>query len=235
MALLAGVDGCKAGWVAALADTAGGPLRVSVFPDAAALAAALADAVIIGVDVPIGLTDAGPRACDAAARRLLGRPRASSVFPAPVRPILHAATRADADRLHRAADGRGIGPHAWNIVPKIREWDALLRRRAALRSRVYEVHPEAAFAALNGGAAIAAPKRGREGHALRRRLLRQVYGERPVAAALAALPRCDARPDDVLDALAVLWSAARIRRGEAVSLPAPPETDGAGLPMAIWY
>jgi predicted RNase H-like nuclease len=97
------------------------------------------------------------------------------------------------------------------------------------------VHPEVAFAALNGGAAVAAPKRGREGHACRARLLRSVYGAKSVAAALAAFPRGQAQPDDVLDALAVLWSAARIHRGEAVSLPAPPETDGAGLPMAIWY
>lgn len=157
------------------------------------------------------------------------------MFPAPIRPILGAATRAQADRLHRLADGRGFGPHAWNIVPKIREWDALLRARPALRSRVYEVHPEVAFAALNGGAAVAAPKRGREGHARRRRLLHSVYGARSVAAALAAVPRAKARPDDVLDALAVLWSAARICRGVGISLPAPPEVDGAGLPMAIWY
>ena len=234
MTLLAGVDGCKAGWVAAIADTGGGRLRVEVFGDVAALLERLAGAAVIGVDIPIGLTDAGPRACDGAARRLLGRPRSSSVFPAPVRPVLHAATRAEADRLHRAADGRGFGPHAWNIVPKIREWDAALRARRALARRVFEVHPEVAFAALNGGA-IAAPKRGREGHARRRQLLRRVYGAAPVAAALAALPRRAAGPDDVLDALAVLWSAARIHRGEAVSLPAPPETDGAGLPMAIWY
>jgi predicted RNase H-like nuclease len=235
VALLAGVDGCRAGWVAAIADTAGGPLRLEIFPSAAVLVDALAGAALIGVDIPIGLTEAGPRDCDVAARRLLGRPRASSVFPAPIRPILHAATRAEANLRHRAADGRGFGVHAWNIVPKIREWDALLQARPALRARVFEVHPEVAFAALNGGAAIAAPKRGREGHAVRRRVLRRVYGTKTIAAALAALPSRLAQRDDVLDALVVLWSAARIYLGEGVSLPAPQETDAAGLPMAIWY
>jgi predicted RNase H-like nuclease len=42
-----------------------------------------ADFDIIAVDVPIGLLDAyevGGRACDRAARKLLGVPRASSVF-----------------------------------------------------------------------------------------------------------------------------------------------------------
>ncbi|MGH9461043.1 MAG: DUF429 domain-containing protein [Vicinamibacteria bacterium] len=41
-------------------------------------------------------------------------------------------------------------------------------------------------------------------------------------------------PDDVLDAAAASWSAARIARGEAASLPAPPERDANGYPMAIW-
>ena len=42
----------------------------------------------LGIDTPIGLPDRaerGGRACDAAARRLLGPGRASSVFSAPVR------------------------------------------------------------------------------------------------------------------------------------------------------
>ena len=42
--------------------------------------------------------------------------------------------------------------------------------------------------------------------------------------------------DDVLDAAACAWSAARIGRGDgnAVSLPNPPERID-GLSVAIWY
>jgi len=43
----------------------------------------------IAIDIPIGLLE-GPRVCDKAARKLLGQPRGSSVFPAPCRPALEA-------------------------------------------------------------------------------------------------------------------------------------------------
>jgi hypothetical protein len=39
--------------------------------------------------------------------------------------------------------------------------------------------------------------------------------------------------DDVLDAMACLWTARRIVQDAARSIPTPPERDGAGLPMAI--
>ena len=41
--------------------------------------------------------------------------------------------------------------------------------------------------------------------------------------------------DDILDAFAVLWTAERIRRGEADTLPAQPLVDAAGLRMEIVY
>ena len=41
--------------------------------------------------------------------------------------------------------------------------------------------------------------------------------------------------DDVLDAAAAAWSATRIARGEAVSLPARPVRGPDGLVAAIWY
>jgi predicted RNase H-like nuclease len=47
--------------------------------------------------------------------------------------------------------------------------------------------------------------------------------------------RCRIAPiDDVLDAAAAAWSANRIAKGEAVSLPDPPESKD-GLQVAIWY
>jgi predicted RNase H-like nuclease len=40
--------------------------------------------------------------------------------------------------------------------------------------------------------------------------------------------------DDVLDAAAVAWTAARILTGDATSLPDPPEPTPDGLAAAIW-
>jgi predicted RNase H-like nuclease len=40
--------------------------------------------------------------------------------------------------------------------------------------------------------------------------------------------------DDVYDAAAMAWTARRVARGEAVSLPDPPEVFSDGIPSAIW-
>src|SRR4051812_40737033 len=83
---VAGVDGCKAGWVVALTPDGGdGPTSLHVvasFGDVLALRP-----VAIAVDMPIGLPAAGQRACDVAIREQLGV-RRSSVFPSPTRPML---------------------------------------------------------------------------------------------------------------------------------------------------
>jgi predicted RNase H-like nuclease len=66
-------------------------------------------------------------------------------------------------------------------------------------------------------------------------LLSEHFGESPVQALLAAVPRRSAARDDIADALAALWTAERIHAGRAGSLPSPPAEDSAGLQMAIWY
>ena len=105
--------------------------------------------------MPIGLAEAyqpGGRACEREARRLLGRPRASSVFATPARPVLAAKTYEEACRLSRASapGAKAISRQTYGILPKIREIDDLLRSRAELRAIVREVHPEVCFAELAG-------------------------------------------------------------------------------------
>ena len=55
--------------------------------------------LMIAVDMPIGLAERGPRACDIAARRVLPRGRKSSVFPPPRRAMLGCADWAEANAL----------------------------------------------------------------------------------------------------------------------------------------
>jgi predicted RNase H-like nuclease len=88
---LAGVDGCRGGWIAVIDE--GGRLNSRVFADWSQLMTELERATLIGVDIPIGLPGKGSRACDLEARRRLGRPRGSSVFPAPVRGVLKDSSR----------------------------------------------------------------------------------------------------------------------------------------------
>lgn len=230
-----GVDGAKAGWVAVW--RVGGGLAYRVYPSAQALFDAHADAGVIAVDIPIGLPPSGRRAADVEARRFVGGRRASSIFSSPVRGVLHAASQPEASRLHRDIDGRGFGAQSFALLPKVRAWDALLQADPRARGRVREMHPEVAFAALAGGAGhgLVAGKKTAEGHARRIALLAPLFGEDAVRALLQAVPRAQAAPDDVLDATVALHVAERIAAGEAATLPAPPERDGTGLPMAIWY
>jgi predicted RNase H-like nuclease len=232
--LLVGVDGCTAGWVCVGASDDGAP-QVAVFSDAAGVAEGCADASVIAVDVPIGLVDEGRRTCDCQARATLGSPRASSVFSAPIRPILHCDSQADASRRHREIDGRGFGAQAFAILSKIRQWDELLVSAPEIRLRVFEVHPEVCFWALNGNVALQSSKRRVDGRSERARLLRGGFGDGFVEEVLGHVKSGVVAPDDLLDALAALWTAKRIATGNAQSLPSIPPRDRMGIQMGMWY
>lgn len=88
---------------------------------------------------------------------------------------------------------------------------------------------------MNAGLGLVPSKHSAEGHALRLDLLGRYFGQGAVEALVASVPRRLAAADDVVDALAALWSAERIAAGRAGSLPSPPAVDSAGLQMAIWY
>lgn len=153
--------------------------------------------------VPIGLLE-GPRACDQAARKLLGQPRGSSVFPA-----LAAQTYADASSINREKTTRGLSQQAWGIIPKIKQVDDAITPDS--QRWAFEVHPEVCFWALNQRRSMKHNKKTKEGVAERVALLRRAFPEieqhlvkRP--------PRVGA--DDLMDAAAA-WTALRWNRGEA--------------------
>lgn len=214
MSPVAGVDGCRGGWVIALldggAEAPGGPsftVTRSLGPLVADVATGRVAAA--AVDMPIGLPDAGVRACDVAARARLGG-RRSAVFPAPSRAVLGARDHAEAIVRERAASGRGLSLQAFRLVPKVAELDGLVTPE--LQDRLVEAHPELAFARL-GGAPAAHPKRTPAGRAERRALLARV----------GLAPDPDVRLpgaafDDVLDAAVLTLTAARVRDGAAEHL-----------------
>jgi predicted RNase H-like nuclease len=231
---LIGVDGCRGGWVVAASDGMLSRLRFTVVDDLApVIAGAEESPALVAIDIPIGLRDDGPRACDLAARRWLGRPRASSVFPAPCRAALAATTYRSACGLSRRALGVALTIECFNIVPKIRHVDALMTpgRQAFVR----EVHPELVFAILSGrGRGLSEPKRTEAGERLRRRLLRRMAPRFDPGEVRAALGRARVARDDVIDAVACLVAAQRIARGRALVLPdGTVEHDARGLRMEI--
>lgn len=233
MERVVGIDWAKGGWLGVW--RAGDEFEFALYDDVAEVRSACADAQVIAVDVPIGLSDTGPRDPDVAARRFVGGRRASSVFSAPVRGVLDARSQAEASARHRAIDGRGFGAQAFGILPLIRQWDEEIAGDPELARRVYEIHPEVSFVALAGGQGLAEPKKSRAGHYRRVALLGQAFGFATVTNLLERVPRSVAAADDVLDALAALWTGERIAAGKAGWLPDPPARDAAGQRMAIAY
>ena len=163
---------------------------------------------------------------------MLKRPRSSSVFPAPLRSLLAAESHREASEKRFQLEGKRLSIQAWGLVPKIREVDALLVENAALRPVVRESHPELCFFAMAGGTAMASNKQSPAGREERKCLLRREFGN-CIGDALADRPRLKCAADDIFDAFAVLWTARRIHKGEAITVPRNPEVDACGLSMEI--
>ena len=149
-----GVDGCPGGWIAAFVRPAGDDCVIAVYPHFAEVLTAHNTPAIVAVDIPIGLPEqAGHcgRAAEYAVRPWLGQ-RQSSVFAVPSRTAVYAPDYGAACHaaLATSQPPRKVSKQLFNISPKIREVDAILRADAKLTTRVFEVHPELAFWRLNG-------------------------------------------------------------------------------------
>lgn len=220
---IAGVDGCKNGWIAVIKDANG--LTTRVLRSDEALLALFRECAVIAIDIPIGLSADGGRLCDHHARRFLGGKRAASVFPAPLRPLLAASTYAEANSISRNVQQRGISKQCWAIVPKIAQIDEILQRHYEVRGRVYEVHPEISFRAW--AQSDMPSKHSAEGLAARRKLAEEHFG------ALPDTPK-HVHENDLLDAVAALWTAERIFAGIHREL-GDAHVDRTGLAMRIVY
>lgn len=121
---------------------------------------------------------------------------------------------------------------AFLITSKIREVDGALQD-SPHAIRVHEVHPEVSFARMNGNVPLTHSKKTLDGRNSRIALLdRELPG---VAAQLVAnRRRRTVAADDVLDALATLWTASRIANGTAIEFGSEPAHDSRGLRMSIW-
>lgn len=228
--MLRGVDGCRGGWLAVWTGNAADTVEAAVFSKAHDLLIQRGFAVT-AIDIPIGLPAATSRRCDLAARRVLGL-RGVSVFPTPVRAVLATQTYEEACAASFAASGKKLSKQTFGIVPKIREVDTFLRNNPSFRTRVFEVHPEVSFTYWNGGQILSHSKHSGFGFAERLGLVEQAF---PGAAEQIrrSFPSREVADDDILDALATLWTAWRIHAGTAVRIGDVVEEDEHGLPMQI--
>jgi len=221
-----GVDACARGWAAVslLCPALG---RLSVPATASVTISPTLDGLsltgVVGIDMPLGLLADGWRDADALARRALGR-RGVTVFAIPPRPVWQQPTYAEANQACRDLTGKGLSAQTWGLRGKLLEADQYRRTSPA---RLYEVHPELAFATL-AGAPLQESKHTKAGLAIRRELLQQAGLTLP-----ARLP--GAAENDLLDAAAVALSARRIAAGDAITLTNPAQLSDDATEIAIRY
>ncbi len=226
---VAGVDGCRGGWLCL--EEKGDTLRTFVAGSFDQLLDYLGDAAVITIDVPIGLPDSGERPCDPVARQLLRAPRASSVFPVPIRTVALERDYQTACAAHRQVDGRALSRQAFAILPKISEVDFRLSAKPELQQRVREIHPEVCFAVWNNGVPMKHRKTLPLSRVERERLIDGMWPDRPRL--LAECRGSAYEADDLNDAFAALWTAKRIVAGTA-SVLGPQGSDSHGLRMEMW-
>jgi predicted RNase H-like nuclease len=231
MSAVIGVDGCRGGWIAVRWETSVTHHLCRSFAEVLAM-----EASIIAVDMPIGFPAGSGRAAEREVRSRLGE-RQSSVFSVPSRAAVMCMDYREACSANLASSDppKKVSKQIFHILPKMREVDALMT--PALQDRVFEVHPELAFWAMNGGAPLPLPKKvkGRAhepGLTLRKTLLSNAgfpMDRLPPSSYRAA----DVGADDLLDACACAWSARRIALGQSLRFPKDPPRDARGLRMEI--
>lgn len=222
--MLAGIDGYKKGWVAAI-EVRSGETVVRAYPNFRSI---LDDGslTLVVIDIPIGLLDHGARTCDVEARRLLGRARGSSVFPSPIRSMLDVDTWEEACSRRVEKEGKKCTKQVAGILPKIREVDEGMTRAA--QHRVHEGHPELCFTMMNQGKPMSFNKRTIQGQEERLSLLLRYFSD--ISMQLRGVSGAGI---DIIDAYACLWTARRIIQGTAISLTADTEVDRKGLKAEI--
>jgi predicted RNase H-like nuclease len=196
-----GLDACRGRWLAIVLED--GRVVDSGYGTAATLIAKWPNALAIGVDVPIGLTEVPDRDADREARRVVGE-RRSSVFPTFPQAVLESPTYEEAKALCVTRGWSKPSIQSFGMRHRILEVAPL----ANTDERIIEVHPEVSFRELIGRSL--SPKRTAAGASKRRAALASVGIE---------MPDLPYPLDDVLDAAVTAWSAHRYARGKALPLP----------------
>lgn len=220
MSQIIGIDGCKRGWFSVWQNP-DDSIQSSIFSTLNHLKDFFNDEahLIIGIDMPVVLSDFIPREADQLARKLLSK-KASSVFTAPTPEMLEQPNYERASYFSKRLFGKSMSLQSWYLFPKIKDVQTIIHDA---HISLYEIHPELSFRAMNQEEVILESKKSKEGFEIRSALLRRHFESFDFESIRNLYPRKDVMDNDILDAMAVLWSARRIKANEASFLPKIPE------------
>lgn len=236
---VAGVDGCKSGWIAIVYQY--GRWDYSLHPNIAAFHLLYHKADSILIDMPIGLIESGTegRSCDRLARKCLSPYRHASIFTPPCRPALY-TDLIDASAINYQHTGKKLSRQTINIIPKIKELDQFLLQLSSTQQRCYEeAHPELIFYGFNQKKALPSSKKTKEGIQDRMEILYQHFPafEKLYSKIINQTKRKNLLPDDILDAMSLAAAALLKQRFPEnwTQFPTPIVYDGKNLPMQLGY
>lgn len=228
--VLGGITPCPGGWLAVPARLSG----ITVVADDPVVLDTLIDVIdhkpsfdTAAIEVPIGWFDepAAPyRNCDAAARELLGWPRASAVSAVPSRAALRAPTFDAARALEP-----WITRSDWRRFRWIREAEAEIQ--PFHQRKWFSAQSDLSYVSLNGDEPLSSSPYQDEGVAERRELLRRrMPGTEEI---LDRDPPPGAARVHLVRSAGLLWTARRAHARAASRLPVDSDWDSTGLRMEL--
>lgn len=229
-----GADACKHGWIAAIIGEKGKLRELRFFKKIDELWSTYHKfAFKISVDIPIGLKESGKeeRICDTLARKILQKPRSTSIFRTPTRQAVYKNTYREASITNKRITGKKISKQVFNITPKIKEVDTFLRINKQARNKLLETHPELCFFMLNNSSSMKYSKHSRRGQQERIEVLKN-WGLN-IETCLNNSKIRSKYLLDALDAAAVALSAHRGNLNGFRFIPKEPDYDARGLKMQI--
>ena len=227
MSSVIGIDGCKAGWIIAktLENESISFQIIKNLNDLKRI-----NVSHIGIDIPLQLSHTGKRYAEIEARSLL-KNRACTIFTPPTLNALRAKNYMDACEVNFKECGKRISKQSWNLFPKIKEAQEFLENKSINKLRVFEVHPELSFMAMNDMSLVQASKKTDIGREIRIKLIQKFFPKFSFESVRNEYKKNQALDDDILDSVSVLWSTQRIVDNIANFVPKDPKR----IDMRIYF
>ncbi|MDB4138729.1 DUF429 domain-containing protein [Methylophilaceae bacterium] len=227
MSSVIGIDGCKAGWIIAktLENESISFQIIKNLNDLKRI-----NVSHIGIDIPLQLSHTGKRFAEIEARSLL-KNRACTIFTPPTLNALRAKNYMDACEVNFKECGKRISKQSWNLFPKIKEAQEFLENKSINKLRIFEVHPELSFMAMNNMSLVQASKKTDIGREIRIKLIQKFFPKFSFESVRNEYKKNQTLDDDILDSVSVLWSTQRIVDNIANFVPKDPKR----IDMRIYF